>query len=536
MPRKIESIGKYRVTGEIGRGGMGAVYTAVHPTLGTTVIIKKLTLRGNAGARERFRREAQIMMNLRHDAIVDVYDHFREGAYYYIVQEYVEGVSLDALIKERGAIPESIALLILRVVSRALAYAHDQNVIHRDIKPANILVSRTGEVKLVDFGIASSRSDDSEEDALTREGMTLGTPSYMAPEQFTDSRGTDKRADIYSLGVVLYEMVTGERPFPASFSPDAITRIQHGRYTRPHRLNRGLSFFTNRLIRRMMKKKRERRLSDLTGVVRSIDRYLRMPLTVDRRELIVGFLEKQEGRELPRCQRMVVPAFVMLFFVLIVVGTHLGAQRGYHRELFSPEKYGTVEVLLRIPAEVSEIEGVLYGPEAAGPPEAALPALRFSPVAEKHTEEYRVYRSLGETIPAGDYRLHIAAGAYLGRESFSLRSVRETTGSTLVIPGRRENRQTVVIEFLSVPELPLSLEYVFTDQSTGRLIEEGVEIFFLQGGAWSRISFFTARAMRSGRTYTFRFEHPLYEPKVMELPVAPHQSQIRLSVSLRPLN
>ena len=116
-------------------------------------------------------------------------------------------------------------------MSKALKYAHDKQVIHRDIKPSNILISRQGEVKLVDFGIATSQEET--EDGLTRDGMVLGTPSYIPPEQIDDARNVDKRADIYSLGVVLYEMLTGKTPFPGSFTAETITQIQRGRYTPP---------------------------------------------------------------------------------------------------------------------------------------------------------------------------------------------------------------------------------------------------------------------------------------------------------------
>lgn len=531
MPRQVESIGKYRVTGEIGRGGMGAVYTAVHPTLGTTVIIKKLTLRGNAGVRERFRREAQIMMNLRHDAIVDVYDHFREGAYYYIVQEYVDGVSLDVLLKERGALPEDVALLIVRVLSRALAYAHDQNVIHRDIKPANILVAASGEVKLVDFGIAASRFGDDDDEALTHAGMTLGTPSYMAPEQLQDSRSADKRADIYSLGVVLYEMVTGERPFPASFSPEANTRIQQPRHAGPRKTNRGLSFFTARLIRRMLKTRKERRLSDLGAVVKSIDRYLGLPLTEDRRVLIHRFLENDHENVLPRYHRSAVPVFVTILLLLITVGTYEGTNRGYHRELFNPGTYGTVEVRLQLPLGERIITGMLHGADPSSENPITVP-LRFRPLPEEHTEHYRVYRSVRETIPAGLYDLQLSAGTYLGRKTFVLYPLREHTGAGLVIPGQRDNSRVVNVAFSSLPELPVSLEYTVTDQRTGRAIEDDLVVSVLRDGSWRPATFFVMRSFRSGNSYTVRFEHPRYRTEEIDLAIAPHQSQVQLHVTL----
>ncbi|MFO8041745.1 MAG: serine/threonine-protein kinase, partial [Alkalispirochaeta sp.] len=255
-PKIPDSIGKYTVIDRLAQGGMGAVYTAQHPTLERTVIIKKLTLRGNADIRERFRREAQIMMDLRNDAIVNVYDHFREGSFYYIVLEYVDGVSLEGLIRERRYLPDSVALILFREVCRGLAYAHERNVVHRDIKPANILISSRGEVKIVDFGIATihggegSGGGEGGDAGLTREGMTLGTPSYMAPEQFQSTRSVDRRADIYSLGVVLYEMVTGTRPYPGTLSPQVIAPIQRGRYRAARAVNPKVTPFTNRLIPR----------------------------------------------------------------------------------------------------------------------------------------------------------------------------------------------------------------------------------------------------------------------------------------------
>ena len=217
MAKIPESIGKYKITAEIARGGMGAVYKAVHPTLKRNVILKKLILKGSATVTERFKREARIMMDFKNDYIVNVYDHFKQGSFYNIVLEYVDGIALNRLIRQERYLPNDITLLIFRDCCRALKYAHSKNVIHRDIKPGNILLSKAGEVKLVDFGIAVSMD---EEAGLTRDGVTLGTPSYMAPEQFESTKSVDKRADIYSMGVMLYEMVTGKKPFPGNFSPE----------------------------------------------------------------------------------------------------------------------------------------------------------------------------------------------------------------------------------------------------------------------------------------------------------------------------
>src|SRR4030042_1506442 len=182
-------VGKYIVTERIARGGMGEILKARHPTLNRDVILKRLAFSSKGGVIERFKREAQLQIDFRHDNIVQVFDHFKEGLSYYIVMEYVDGISLDALIEKNRYLPNEIALLIFYQIAKALKYAHDKDVIHRDIKPANVLISREGIVKLTDFGIATSK--DLHEKNLTKE-VTLGTPAYMSPEQISDTKNVDK--------------------------------------------------------------------------------------------------------------------------------------------------------------------------------------------------------------------------------------------------------------------------------------------------------------------------------------------------------
>src|SRR4030042_3689973 len=176
----LKKIGKYQIIGKIGTGGMGAVYKAKHPTLKRVVILKQLTLRGSTSLIERFKREARIMLDLRYDNIVQVYDHFKEGNFYYIAMEFVDGIALDRLVHNRRYLSNEAAILIFTEVCKGLKYAHDRHIIHRDIKPANILISKEGEVKITDFGIATSKEDETF--GLTRAGTTLGTPAYMPPE------------------------------------------------------------------------------------------------------------------------------------------------------------------------------------------------------------------------------------------------------------------------------------------------------------------------------------------------------------------
>lgn len=207
----------------LGRGGMGAVYTARQVSLGRRVALKLLPeeLSRDPAAAVRFQREAQALAKLNHPNIVGIYD-FGETASgsFFFVMEYVEGANLQQLI-HRGELPLGRALDVVRQVCDALEYAHQQGFVHRDIKPANILVDAEGRVKVSDFGLAMFLQDDAPQETMPSPTMTrgiVGTPEYIAPEQRRGDRAVDHRADIYSLGVMLYEMLTGRIPYGA-FEP-----------------------------------------------------------------------------------------------------------------------------------------------------------------------------------------------------------------------------------------------------------------------------------------------------------------------------
>src|ERR1700761_718661 len=203
----------YKVVDVLGRGGMGAVYKAVQTALDRVVAIKLLPLEISIDRdfADRFVREARTMAKLNHPNIVSVYDFGTtpEG-HLYFVMEFVEGTTLHHLIKSTGLKPGQALELIVNICE-ALQYAHSEGVVHRDIKPANVLVDTKGRVKVADFGLARMDTPTAEQWGQTMTGMVLGTPDYMAPEQKSGSR-VDHRADIYSLGVMLYEMLCGQVP------------------------------------------------------------------------------------------------------------------------------------------------------------------------------------------------------------------------------------------------------------------------------------------------------------------------------------
>ena len=219
---KPARIGKYDVTGVIGRGGMGIVYRATDPRIGRQVAIKVLTgmFSEDSELLERFYREAKSTGSLQHQNIVTVYELGDQDGFPYLVMEYLEGESLDSIITSRQPLSISEKLGIMIRVCDGLSFAHSRGIIHRDIKPANIVVLKNGAVKIVDFGIAQVGGN-----RLTRTGQIVGSIYYMSPEQLNDSGELDVRTDIYSCGVVLFQLLTGVLPFEGRDTSSTLMKI-----------------------------------------------------------------------------------------------------------------------------------------------------------------------------------------------------------------------------------------------------------------------------------------------------------------------
>ena len=209
--KKMIKIPNYTITKKIASGGMGDVYLAKHTTLDKTVAIKSLhaNLVNNEDFRKRFITEAKTHYKLKHPNIVELRDFQEQENGLFLIMEYVEGKQLnDYIKKETGPIPEDDLIPLFIKILEAIEYAHSKKLIHRDIKPANILITKDGDVKVIDFGIVKNDEEDS---GLTKVNEKVGTPSYMSPEQVNGVK-IDKLSDIYSLGVTLYEMAVGKPP------------------------------------------------------------------------------------------------------------------------------------------------------------------------------------------------------------------------------------------------------------------------------------------------------------------------------------
>jgi len=244
--------GRFRVLGELGRGAMGVVYRAEDPALGRAVAIKTITLTGTDEERAhfeaRFLQEARAAGGVGHPSIITIYDVGREGDVAFMAMELLDGRELRDLIRG-GSLPPSEAVEIAAQVAEALAVAHDRGVVHRDVKPGNIMVLSDGRVKVMDFGIARLRDPD----VKTATGMMLGSPRYMSPEQVS-GESFDHRADIFSLGVVLYEMLTGITPFAGEDITQLMFQVVNGAVVPPSHVNRTLPPVLDYIIARALKK------------------------------------------------------------------------------------------------------------------------------------------------------------------------------------------------------------------------------------------------------------------------------------------
>ncbi|MGZ8383897.1 MAG: serine/threonine-protein kinase [Nitrospira sp.] len=267
------ALGRYHVVKELGRGAMGVVYLGKDPTIQRFVAIKTMRLdeidneEDLKEFRDRFFREAESTGRLSHPNIVTVYDAGEQDGLAYIAMEYLEGALLSCYCQKSTILPAKQSLQIVASVAEALDYAHSQGVVHRDVKPANIMILKQRLVKVMDFGIAKMASA-----SKTQTRMILGTPRYMSPEQAT-GKDVDGRSDVFSLGVVLFELLSGERPFDAENMAALVTRIAKAPHPPLLKYRRDLPTRVQSILDRALQKEipnRYRHASDMAQDLRDI--------------------------------------------------------------------------------------------------------------------------------------------------------------------------------------------------------------------------------------------------------------------------
>jgi len=252
----IDKIGKYKVIREIGRGGMGSVYLGLDEIINRQVAIKELKTdeskkndpEAYSTLVRRFKREAQVLAQLSHKNIVAVYDIIEKNQDQYIIMEYLHGKTLEDTLEEQKIIPIQKAIDIISNICLALDYIHKKNIIHRDIKPSNIMILEDGTAKLTDFGVTR----DLNSATMTNDGSLVGTISYASPEQ--DSKDLDGRSDIFSLGIVFYEIVTGQKPFVGDTIASVLLKIATKDPVRPSEINPKLHKMLDNIIMKALAK------------------------------------------------------------------------------------------------------------------------------------------------------------------------------------------------------------------------------------------------------------------------------------------
>jgi serine/threonine protein kinase len=255
-----KKIGRYKILGELGRGAMGIVYRAQDPALDRVVALKTIILADDAEGREEYQKrfflEAKAAGKLTHPSIVTTYDFGEQGGVPYLAMELLEGTDLRTRLKE-GALAPIEAVYVARQVAEGLGFAHERGIVHRDVKPGNIMLLERGRAKIMDFGLARMRAADHK----TVTGMVLGTPKYMSPEQVAGSP-VDQRSDLFSLGIVLYEMLTGGRLFGAEDMTQIMHNVTYQEHEPPTRLKPELPAMLDFVVARALKKDPASRYQD----------------------------------------------------------------------------------------------------------------------------------------------------------------------------------------------------------------------------------------------------------------------------------
>src|SRR5580658_6681 len=268
----METIGRYRIIGELGRGAMGVVYHATDPAIGRSVAIKTIRIRDihdtqqREKLRERLFREARSAGVLSHPNIVTIYDMDEVDDLAYIAMAYVNGPTLEKILAAQAPLSGANMLRILRQTAAGLDYAHGRGIVHRDIKPANIMTDEDGAVKITDFGIAKIAAVGN----MTETRTVVGTPNYMSPEQ-VQGFAIDGRSDQFSLAVIAYEILTGERPFQGEHLSTVVYKIVAEQPAEAHRINGTPTPRIHQVLMRALAKKPEERFPTCSNFVGALE-------------------------------------------------------------------------------------------------------------------------------------------------------------------------------------------------------------------------------------------------------------------------
>ncbi len=291
MPKRL---GPYEIGRRLGKGGMGEVFFATHTLLGRPVAIKRFAPeRSRSGPEEmaeRFVREGKALAELSHQHIVGIHDLVATEDAMYMILDYVDGADVASLLDEGGALSVEVAAIIALKVAEALQCAHYHRIIHRDIKGGNVMISRSGEVKLMDFGVAL----DERLDAMTETGLVVGTPMYVAPEVISGEPATE-RSDLYALGVLLYAMLSGKRPFEHARNQAHMFQLIIAGKAKPlGRVAKNVPRALRAIVERLLHRKSVKRFSSAAEVRQALEIFLAsQQVWANHEERLVAFMRER---------------------------------------------------------------------------------------------------------------------------------------------------------------------------------------------------------------------------------------------------
>jgi eukaryotic-like serine/threonine-protein kinase len=325
----------------IAKGGMAEIYRARQPSLGRHVVIKKLKdeLMRNPETVERFRREARALASVLHQNIAHVYDFVETPRESYILMEYIDGIDLSTILQKVGHLPADLTALILLGVAKGVGYIHAHHLIHRDIKPGNIRITSRGEIKLMDFGIVV----DTENEGLTRPGMMVGSPNYLSPEQVLGDP-ISHRADIFLLGICLYEMLSGVKPFRDEAGQTVFQRIRETKFIPLRQMRGHIPHALDKIVKRCLQADPKKRFDSVKELIDALELYLGSHKKSLAEDIVLKFLDEealltptvpyktdnipeQETAPIRLSWRLLVPALAIAILIF-AGGWYMGKQAG----------------------------------------------------------------------------------------------------------------------------------------------------------------------------------------------------------------
>jgi len=517
--KKIQSakqtIKNYEILGLLGKGGMGEVYLAKHPTLKREIVLKRLKIKDKE-ASERFLQEAKVMLEFRNENIVQFYDHFKEGSSTFIAMEFVRGKALNKIIEENGLIPIPIALFILYQVALGLFHAHQKRVIHRDIKPHNILVSKDGEVKLSDFGIAMKAVDDND---ITKTGSVVGTPAYMSPEQFSSKKEVTYRSDIYSLGVVFYEMITGVRPFKNEYSTEVLDAISRGKFDSPQKYVKDMPSIAKEVLSKTLAPKPEKRYKDLAFLIRKLRKYFKKFNVFEIRDslkrIVINDKKIKESPFLLRYENVrkfgFYKFFAAIFSLFIMAFGFIFFYSNSYYKILAPHIYSEVKVEFN-KANMSE-NNIFLG---------------IDDKYEKVTVDKKGNFSKYYYLPRGEHTFTVVSGSYKNSKKALIYSISDEKNygmksGSVFIPIFKLSPKEVIVYFrfwnaLKPNELLYQFDY-HADDNTAEYLLERENLKILSNNGYIPLKEYVYNSKERNKTFVPFYSSKKYSLKVENLKV-----------------